>query len=41
MRKLQTPGLQAQPYYELALKSLLDLLGKSLHLFCKDRDGIL
>jgi hypothetical protein len=41
MEKLQAPGLQAQPCYEPALKSLFDLLGKFLHLFCKNRDGIL
>jgi hypothetical protein len=41
MEKLQTPGLQVQPCYEPALKSLFDLLGKFLHLFCKDRNGIL
>jgi hypothetical protein len=40
MEKLQAPGSQAQPCYEPTLKSLFDLLGKSLHLFCKDRDGI-
>jgi hypothetical protein len=39
--KLQTLGLQAQPCYESILKSLFDLLGKSLHLFCKDCDQIL
>jgi hypothetical protein len=33
--------LQAQPCYKPALKSLFDLLGKSLHLFCKNCDGIL
>jgi hypothetical protein len=36
-----TPGSQAQPCYEPTLKSLLDLLGKPLHLFCKDCNGIL
>jgi hypothetical protein len=41
MVKLQAPGSQAQPCYEPALKSLFDLLGKSLHLFCKDCNGIL
>jgi hypothetical protein len=41
MGKLQAPGLQTQPCYKPALKSLFDLLGKSLHLFCKDRNGIL
>jgi hypothetical protein len=41
MGKLQTPGSQAQPCYEPALKSLFDLLGKSLHLFCKNCNGIL
>jgi hypothetical protein len=41
MEKLQAPGSQAQPCYEPALKSLFDLLSKSLHLFCKDCNGIL
>jgi hypothetical protein len=41
MEKLQALGSQAQPCYEPALKSLFDLLGKSLHLFCKDCNGIL
>jgi hypothetical protein len=41
MGKLQALGSQAQPCYKSALKSLFDLLSKSLHLFCKDCDGIL
>jgi hypothetical protein len=41
MRELQTPDLQAQPCYKPTLKSLFDLLSKPLHLFCKDRNGIL
>jgi hypothetical protein len=41
MEKQQAPGLQAQPCYEPALKSLFDLLSKSLHLFCKNCNGIL
>jgi hypothetical protein len=41
MKKIQTLGLQAQPCYKSTLKSLFDLLGKSLHLFCKDCNGIL
>jgi hypothetical protein len=41
MGKLQTLGSQAQPCYKPVLKSLFDLLGKSLHLFCKDRNGVL
>jgi hypothetical protein len=41
MGKLQAPGSQAQPCYESALKSLFDLLSKSLHLFCKDCNGVL
>jgi hypothetical protein len=41
MGKLQAPGSQAQPCYEPTLKSLFDLLGKSLHLFYKDHDGVL
>jgi hypothetical protein len=41
MTKLQAQGSQAQPCYEPDLKSLFDLLGKFLHLFCKDCNGIL
>jgi hypothetical protein len=41
MGRLQALGLQAQPCYKPALKSLFDLLSKSLHLFCKDCNGIL
>jgi hypothetical protein len=41
MGELQAPGSQAQPCYKPTLKSLFDLLGKSLHLFCKDCNGIL
>jgi hypothetical protein len=39
--KLQTLGLQAQPCYKSVLKSLFDLLGKFLHLFCKNRNEVL
>jgi hypothetical protein len=41
MEKLQALDSQAQPCYKPTLKSLFDLPGMSLHLFCKDRDGIL
>jgi hypothetical protein len=41
MTELQALGSQAQPCYEPNLKSLFNLLGKSLHLFCKDCDRIL